>query len=121
MPRRGRSGSFGSNPEVIFLRPSRRQQLSGRRQRTTAASVPVEPFYSAGGIRSQDHVNLLVHRRFSFERAAVAPGEAVNRLYPAPVSAFVALVGFDSGEPLCRSTIESTTRTAVDRNSDCQF
>lgn len=34
---------------------------------------------------------------------------------------FGAAVGFDSGEPLCRRKMDSTTRTAVDMNSDCQF
>ena len=34
---------------------------------------------------------------------------------------FVAPVSFDSGDPLCRRKIDSTTRTAVDINSDCQF
>ena len=39
----------------------------------------------------------------------------------APVSLFGAETGFDSGDPLKRRKIDSTTSTAVERNSDCQF
>lgn len=38
-----------------------------------------------------------------------------------PVLEWGAATGFDSGEPRKRRKIERTTRTAVDRNSDCQF
>lgn len=38
-----------------------------------------------------------------------------------PVFAWGAATGFDSGEPPNRRKIERTTRTAVERNSDCQF
>lgn len=49
--------------------------------------------------------------------------EAIARVAAsyAPVSAFFAATGFDSGEPLWRRKIDSTTSTAVDMNSDCQF
>jgi hypothetical protein len=38
-----------------------------------------------------------------------------------PVSLCGAATGFDSGEPRKRRKIDRTTKTAVERNSDCQF